>query len=509
MSSMINFIFIVVILAVAFWMFQREEGAIKAWQAEFRELEQAIKILRKNKEKGVFVAAKSEEKSTIQWLAMHFQGQYNNGNLELKQENGFFVLLAYPQVLSKAIPRSPVHFAPTLLTALGILGTFTGIIIGLWTVNLENSNALLTESTQLLEGMKLAFSTSFVGLFLAIVFMVILYLGGESRKKYRHHVGKKLRDLAVRESPNRLLSPLNTQGSGNIAEVLESLVESLKSLTQLNGDVIGRAVGKELAPIVQELKQMGELQATQGQTVESLMDSLRAQFIEPVLGRLEESANLTKVTAENIEQLSNSVSGMTGGAAEVAEAFQNIPTIIRDTNKIVQEELAAFRQEYQNRLQEFLQKQQNELKTIMGEMGVVLQEDLEKREKLIKEIPESMEQIQQAVKVSSQLAHQVGLHDSQVLEDRRKFFESVGENALQITQQYETMVERFNQTLESGNQELTSYLQQANESYQKSIAEGGKGMVEACQQLNNTANNLKLLAEYLVAAAKELNQSNK
>ncbi len=62
------------------------------------------------------------------------------------------------------MPRSPVYFAPTLLTALGILGTFLGIFLGLQDINLDSvsksSDELLSSSSELLKGMQLGASQS-------------------------------------------------------------------------------------------------------------------------------------------------------------------------------------------------------------------------------------------------------------------------------------------------------------------------------------------------------------
>ncbi len=59
------------------------------------------------------------------------------------------------------------EYAPTLMGALGILGTFIGIIIGLLNFNTESID---TSIPVLLGGLKTAFITSIVGMFFAIAF---------------------------------------------------------------------------------------------------------------------------------------------------------------------------------------------------------------------------------------------------------------------------------------------------------------------------------------------------
>jgi hypothetical protein len=62
-----------------------------------------------------------------------------------------------------------VQFAPTLLTTLGILGTFVGITIGLANFSVENRAAIDESIPRLLAGLKMAFITSIVGMALALL----------------------------------------------------------------------------------------------------------------------------------------------------------------------------------------------------------------------------------------------------------------------------------------------------------------------------------------------------
>ncbi len=58
-------------------------------------------------------------------------------------------------------------YAPSLLTSIGILGTFTGIVIGLLSFNVNNIDGSITD---LLEGLKVAFITSLVGMLSSIFY---------------------------------------------------------------------------------------------------------------------------------------------------------------------------------------------------------------------------------------------------------------------------------------------------------------------------------------------------
>jgi len=65
---------------------------------------------------------------------------------------------------------------PTLLTSLGILGTFLGMIEGLTNLNFADSNTTITSIPTLLGGMRFAFATSVVGITGSIVFNVAYHI---------------------------------------------------------------------------------------------------------------------------------------------------------------------------------------------------------------------------------------------------------------------------------------------------------------------------------------------
>ena len=76
-----------------------------------------------------------------------------------------------------------IHYAPTLMTSIGILGTFVGIVLGLFHFDTDQIDQSIPT---LLEGLKTAFITSVAGMSSAMLFSLIdsLWLS-----KKRHSVG--------------------------------------------------------------------------------------------------------------------------------------------------------------------------------------------------------------------------------------------------------------------------------------------------------------------------------
>ena len=220
--------------------------------------------------------------------------------------------------------------------------------------------------------MKTSFSTSLFGLGAAIVFMISLSLTANKRTEIRNDLRKKLSNIAFLESPNRLLSRLDNEGNIEIAKTLQDVANNLSGF---NADVIANAVKSAIAspdsplvlelkqiihntsslssltpkaiasatsdnftvlmdPLTQEIKQLRELQESQGQTVESLVKQLRNELIDPVTKRLDESAKLTKEASAAVTDLKNELGDI---STSLAGAVQTIQSFQQDTLTRLQE----------------------------------------------------------------------------------------------------------------------------------------------------------------------------
>lgn len=253
---LVVFLVIEIIAIISYW-----------FNKEFQTLDNVIKRLKnidnsKDKQR-INKLQNSQFKDKEQewlWILRHLSGENRRVEFIPKKENNQFILSSYPSILNRAIPRSPVYYAPTFLTALGILGTFLGIFLGLQKIginNISDTQELLSASTQLLSGMKTAFSTSLAGLGSASLMMVLLWLGGKLRRDRRNNLRKQLSNIAYLESPQELLSRLDTSSITDVAGSLQEATNSLSSLANLTPDNIASAIQKiisqEKVAIVDEL----------------------------------------------------------------------------------------------------------------------------------------------------------------------------------------------------------------------------------------------------------------
>lgn len=138
------------------------------------------------------------------------------GQLDSTWVTGLFVLLMIALfVLSLAArfthrAQALQQATPALLSTLGILGTFLGIAIGL----LEfDANRIEYSIPLLLEGLKLAFSTSIVGILLATILRLVQAIGRERSGASRGQLAVDLEDpLALLRLQIQLADAQLTQG---------------------------------------------------------------------------------------------------------------------------------------------------------------------------------------------------------------------------------------------------------------------------------------------------------
>ena len=366
-------IFIRIISGLALIAFVSELFSIFEYFTKFQDTQDGIKFLKNNNKLEEKLDLQTNKKIR-QWLQRHFLIQSEQ---LIKDENDRqkFIILSAPSILSQPVPRGPVYFAPTLLTALGVLGTFAGIYLGLQNINLDNisqGDNLLKASAELMEGMKLAFLTSLFGLGSSSFFMLFLALGKWGREQRRDDLRSQLREIAILETPVRLLSRVGNQQSNQqeLVESLKNVADSLKGISNLSADEIGKSTGRyfrlvvqqDIKPLYQELYQeLQQLRITQesqgqtvetlikqqGQTVETLIHQMETQLIEPVVKRLDESAALTKEASLAVRELRESLGGISQSLSSAISTIQEFQKTtlgeLKDFAVNLQEILGQFR----------------------------------------------------------------------------------------------------------------------------------------------------------------------
>ncbi|MBD2197546.1 MULTISPECIES: hypothetical protein [Calothrix] len=246
---------------------------------------------------------------------------------DFKKPDDKFLLIKYPSVLSRPIPRSSLRFVTTLCTAIGVLGTFYGIQDGLQGINLSsinNSSELMEASTGLLEGMKTAFSTSLMGLGSGSLFTLVLFISDSLKQKRRDSLRERLEKIAT--------LPTTDNANAEVVQILSRVADTFTGLNHLSAEAIGQAVGQQMLTLIlpgmkaifTEQRQLRELQQNPGEKVlEELIKNLRIQVIEPIAVRLDKSAELTQQASNAVLTLHKELGGISQSLANSIQKMQD------------------------------------------------------------------------------------------------------------------------------------------------------------------------------------------
>ena len=194
-------------------------------------------------------------------------------------------------------------YAPTLLTTVGILGTFTGVVFGLWDFDVNNIDQSIPS---LLEGLKTAFITSVLGMAFSVLFKIWDVMAPAS---------SSLEAVPEEITPRMVYEQLTRQSVG-IEEVSESIsgddeATLVGQLKLLRADARDHASNhaKQMESNKEEFQDFRiDLQIQLESFAEMLSKSATEQVIEALKNVITDfNQNLTEQFGENFKQLNDAV----------------------------------------------------------------------------------------------------------------------------------------------------------------------------------------------------------
>ncbi|OQY38527.1 MAG: hypothetical protein B6229_05720 [Spirochaetaceae bacterium 4572_7] len=146
---------------------------------------------------------------------------------------------------------------PSVFTSLGVLGTFLGIVVGLWWFDVANIDSSIPI---LLDGMKTAFITSIAGIILSIIFRI---------------VGQIVLNKAEDNEPVKEASELSALNS-MITLLADTKKENKSLFATINDALVGDnsfSLSNKLSKITDQLKDNKSTQDTQQEILSRIDDS--------------------------------------------------------------------------------------------------------------------------------------------------------------------------------------------------------------------------------------------
>jgi chromosome segregation ATPase len=346
----------------------------------------------------------------------------------------FMLLFAYKDYKSYKADNHQDY--KSVIVSLGVLGTFVGIFIGLLgfdTTSIKDSVPIL------LEGLKTAFLTSIIGMFLSIYLSAIQKLSGqgelEDELQVLNAINGKLEKLSTLDNIDEKLKNLDTLSLINTK--LDSMDTNIKTLSQ---DIT--SVKEEMRTNQSMLFEFLEKSLnTINQSLDEAIDKLAEGATEEIIKALENviqdfNKNLTEQFGDNFKQLNESVKNMVVWQENYKISIQELEIALNkaiDGIETTDEKLNNMTENYQkidtthNKLNDIIKTNENQIKNIethlkqMNEVG-------EKAKLMVDSIDTFSEKIKGSLSNQSETLTQL-IKDSDKLkkEIEKQLPESLGE----------------------------------------------------------------------------------
>lgn len=405
----------------------------------------------------------------------------------------------------------------SILVSTGVLGTFIGIFIGLYGFD---SNSVSDSVPKLLDGLKTAFITSIVGMFLAILLSVIQkFKGGDNAED----------EITALNNISKKLSKLDSIDT-NIKS-LSSDISSVKQELKTNQQDLFKFLKDKLSEIDNSLKE----------AVQTLSKGATEEIIKALENVIQDfNSNLTKQFGDNFKQLNEAVLNMIEWqntyknsvqefekqlkitSENTNESHQNTTALIREFAKTNLKSLQDFVNENNQKLLENIEKvnytttknTDNLIKKVgdfSSEINNSLKESVEQNkqanEKTKENLTQLFEQTQEAVSTTKNNARQISeiaksyenitatskelevvittnQNQIQNLESHLKTFAEISSEAKGITKELKTFSDEIQGSLSNQSQALTKLTEEIENQLPSSLDTLNKSLTSLTKQFS-------------------------
>ncbi|MBU2964024.1 MotA/TolQ/ExbB proton channel family protein [Amphritea sp. 2_MG-2023] len=396
--------------------------------------------------------------------------------------DGFIALLLFVFLLACLLKRTNklhafTQYAPTLLTTLGILGTFFGIVSGLLAFDVTNIDSSIEG---LLGGMKTAFITSLVGMFLSILYKVLVSIGilyvVDSKAIDEDQIGAADLYRVLQEQRDGISTLNQAIGSGDES----SLTGQLKLLRSDMNDAQK-----------QSRREFEEFQEKLWIKLQDFADMLSKSATEAVIDALRQvitdfNNNLTEQFGENFKELNKAVEKLVqwqdnykGQIDDMTQQYAQGVTAITETQMAVSK----------------IQEHTHQIPESMNKLGDVMTVNQHQIDELGRHLEAFQDVRDKAVEAVPQLKEQIGLTVESVNDASKQLVEGIGKVSETLQTSISQSATEFQESAFSANQSLVG----ASDVIQKSTEETGVLLKDLSEELNSTFRTL----------AADMNEQNK
>jgi len=380
------------------------------------------------------------------------------------------------------------EYAPTLLTSIGILGTFTGIVIGL--LNFDSNN-IDTSISQLLDGLKIAFTTSLVGMLSALVYKFLTtsnFIAPKINEDIKEDVTVK--DLySIMNSQNENIIKLQNLLSDSADS---SLIGQIKLLRSEFNDSL-KLTNKTLENIesrTSSLDNMSNTLITSNEVLKNIDDKMKLnqdsfkEFTQELWKQFDNFANILSksATEQIIEALKNVISEFND---KLTEQFGQNFKELNDSVK----ELVIWQDNYKTQLSE-MRTQFDASVSSMGNM----EKSMENISVSSKTIPENMNLLEDVMKINQHQIDELSRHLEAFKDIRDKAVEAVPEIRTQIDNTIEGISKASQELIDgvsASTDKISTVMVQSADDFAENVNKTNGALVESSNTLMSSSTEIK------------------
>lgn len=377
-----------------------------------------------------------------------------------------------------------VNYAPSLLTSLGILGTFLGIVLGLLEFNTTNVESSIAK---LLDGLKVAFITSVIGILGSIT---LKFLINANIIKPKITENSKIQDIDISDLYN--IMNLQNENLIKLQNVLSDNQESsiIGQIKLMRSDITdnNKKNNEQILILSQHLNTIVELGNYQKESFNGFQFNL--------WNKLQDFADmLSKSATEQVIEALNSV--IKDFNEKLTEQFgENFKQL---NNAVIK--LVDWQENYKNQLEQMKNQFDLSVDSMSG-----MEKSIEQISTHSKSIPESMSNLEVVINTNQTQVEELNRHLEVFKDMRDKAVEAVPAIKEQVEKTLESFSNASNEimtSIASSTDKISVTLVQNAENFADNVSKTNGALVDSSDTLKSSSSQIR---EQLDATILDLNK---
>ena len=386
-------------------------------------------------------------------------------------------------VIDTAVNRRIVEALPGIFVALGIFGTFLGLVLGLRGMNIHELANLKQGVGQLLSGLSLAFYTSLIGIAISVIFSFF----------YRFIIRRlekalfKLDELFVTLFPyhpyeHYVRKHLELQG--DVKQGLQTLATDVATkIKDTIAPAMDEALLKHLVPIMQDLQIK----------FKEIIEDSKQQQLKIMENFGEHIENMSGVITEHFEnsqkKQSEAMEGVLGQYVEEMNKafmvqFQDMGRIIEDTTR-VQSEIKAQMVQFTEQLQKQFESQTSLIEKT-SRAAQILNESLESLEGISRELKSSAADISSAAMLLKESAAKAMEGQENIRESMDIQIHAMTNTREELEKSWDTITTNTDSTIQLVREVIKELSEGVGEQLNKALVTFDSAVAEVLERFSGT-----------------------